>query len=220
MTDENSRLIVVLRNTNTTILDGASRIQISEAYYWGNSLLAIVVSVIVISTACGGVCVMYLIHDKRGGTPFCLCCPGVRRRHISRVVGDAAILIEVERRPKNQPYLDPNEIDKFFPAVKYSDIEYEVVGFTSNNPKRSISIVPKFENLDNHNSLLCCVVCLADIVGDSEIRQLGCKHVFHKICIDQWFVKHVTCPICIRDVTPSSRPPSTPETIGRTTDEP
>lgn len=43
-----------------------------------------------------------------------------------------------------------------------------------------------------------CVICMSAYeVGDS-IRILPCLHRFHKMCVDEWLLKHSTptCPIC------------------------
>ncbi|GAB2220642.1 hypothetical protein Droror1_Dr00008304 [Drosera rotundifolia] len=44
-----------------------------------------------------------------------------------------------------------------------------------------------------------CVVCLYEIKQGSEIRELRCKHIFHKVCLDGWAgggVGRATCPLC------------------------
>lgn len=45
--------------------------------------------------------------------------------------------------------------------------------------------------------LVECVVCLSTIKEDDEIRELRCKHLFHKDCLDRCVEhKHNTCPLC------------------------
>merc|ERR1712072_950512 len=41
-----------------------------------------------------------------------------------------------------------------------------------------------------------CCVCLGDFCKGDEIRKLGCKHVFHKDCVDQWLMQNRKCPLC------------------------
>ncbi|GAX78648.1 hypothetical protein CEUSTIGMA_g6086.t1 [Chlamydomonas eustigma] len=41
-----------------------------------------------------------------------------------------------------------------------------------------------------------CTVCLLDYEDGELLRQLPCKHEFHKDCIDSWMCNHKTCPIC------------------------
>ncbi|XP_065012901.1 probable E3 ubiquitin-protein ligase RHA1A [Musa acuminata AAA Group] len=45
-----------------------------------------------------------------------------------------------------------------------------------------------------------CVFCLCDIEEGEEIRELRCRHLFHRSCLDRWLVRRrATCPLC-RDV--------------------
>lgn len=47
-----------------------------------------------------------------------------------------------------------------------------------------------------------CVVCLNYVPEDSIsspkrfLKKLPCGHVFHVRCINQWLVKHISCPTC------------------------
>ena len=41
-----------------------------------------------------------------------------------------------------------------------------------------------------------CLICLGWIEDKEEIRNLKCKHFFHRHCIDNWLSKNKTCPIC------------------------
>ena len=41
-----------------------------------------------------------------------------------------------------------------------------------------------------------CVICIEEYKDNDNIRQLPCQHVFHQKCIDSWFLKRQTCPIC------------------------
>ena len=43
-----------------------------------------------------------------------------------------------------------------------------------------------------------CSICLGDIADKDEIIQLKCAkmHVFHEMCIQNWFEVKVCCPIC------------------------
>lgn len=54
-----------------------------------------------------------------------------------------------------------------------------------------------------------CSVCQDVMVTNDECRRLRpCQHSFHKVCIDQWFLRSVFCPTCrhdIRNATPSPR---------------
>lgn len=41
-----------------------------------------------------------------------------------------------------------------------------------------------------------CLICLGWLEDKEEIRNLKCKHLFHRHCIDNWLSKNKTCPIC------------------------
>ncbi|KAH7669027.1 Antimicrobial/protein inhibitor gamma-crystallin-like protein [Dioscorea alata] len=43
-----------------------------------------------------------------------------------------------------------------------------------------------------------CAVCLMECVRGEEVRVLpGCKHLFHKACVDEWLVGRSSfCPVC------------------------
>lgn len=45
---------------------------------------------------------------------------------------------------------------------------------------------------------LQCIVCLCRLRDGEHVRQLGCKHIFHKGCLDGWLIDHFnsTCPLC------------------------
>ncbi|GAX78647.1 hypothetical protein CEUSTIGMA_g6085.t1 [Chlamydomonas eustigma] len=45
-----------------------------------------------------------------------------------------------------------------------------------------------------------CIVCLLDYEDGDILRQLPCKHDFHKDCIDSWMKHHQTCPICRKEL--------------------
>lgn len=44
-----------------------------------------------------------------------------------------------------------------------------------------------------------CMVCLEALVDADEIRDLPCRHIYHRVCIDMWLEAHTTCPLCKRD---------------------
>ncbi|KAJ1986330.1 hypothetical protein H4R33_003419 [Dimargaris cristalligena] len=48
-----------------------------------------------------------------------------------------------------------------------------------------------------------CAICLDYLVKGQEARQLPCRHVYHKECIDEWLVKKSSaCPLCKADCAP------------------
>jgi hypothetical protein len=42
----------------------------------------------------------------------------------------------------------------------------------------------------------CCSICIDKYTSFQIIRILGCKHSFHKRCIDTWFRSNKSCGIC------------------------
>ncbi|VVB03706.1 unnamed protein product [Arabis nemorensis] len=44
---------------------------------------------------------------------------------------------------------------------------------------------------------LDCIVCLSTLKAGEEVRKLGCRHVFHKQCLEGW-IQHLNfnCPLC------------------------
>uniref|UniRef100_A0A7N0U2K6 RING-type domain-containing protein n=1 Tax=Kalanchoe fedtschenkoi TaxID=63787 RepID=A0A7N0U2K6_KALFE len=45
-----------------------------------------------------------------------------------------------------------------------------------------------------------CAVCLSEVEDGEEVAELGCAHVFHKVCLERWVSSgmRATCPICRR----------------------
>ncbi|XP_066372275.1 brassinosteroid-responsive RING protein 1-like [Miscanthus floridulus] len=49
-----------------------------------------------------------------------------------------------------------------------------------------------------------CCVCLGDFHAAAEVRRArGCRHVFHRACLDRWAAHgHRTCPLCRTPLLP------------------
>lgn len=51
------------------------------------------------------------------------------------------------------------------------------------------------------------VICLEEFDDAAQIRGLGCHHVFHQECLDDWFGRwNEYCPLCHRPIIPGTRP--------------
>lgn len=44
-----------------------------------------------------------------------------------------------------------------------------------------------------------CTICLDEFVIDDDLKLLDCGHSFHIECIDDWFKRNISCPICRQD---------------------
>jgi hypothetical protein len=41
-----------------------------------------------------------------------------------------------------------------------------------------------------------CSICLTEVDAGDQVRELTCKHVFHRACIDLWLLRNSCCPLC------------------------
>ncbi|KAG8045171.1 hypothetical protein GUJ93_ZPchr0008g13461 [Zizania palustris] len=56
-----------------------------------------------------------------------------------------------------------------------------------------------------------CVFCLTRVDDGEEVRELRCRHVFHRACLDAWLVRpRATCPLCRDRLLPSDPPRTSP----------
>ena len=47
----------------------------------------------------------------------------------------------------------------------------------------------KFDNFE-------CSICFDIFKEDELLKQLNCKHIFHKECLSQWLLNENKCPSC------------------------
>lgn len=45
-----------------------------------------------------------------------------------------------------------------------------------------------------------CAVCLGDFRPEEFLRELPCRHHFHRRCVDKWLSRNKRCPLCIRAI--------------------
>jgi hypothetical protein len=66
-------------------------------------------------------------------------------------------------------------------------------------PRDLVDKIPKIK-ITPKNNKDSCSVCLQDFQLDETVRSLPhCHHMFHLPCIDNWLVRHGSCPMCRRD---------------------
>ncbi|KAF7840003.1 putative E3 ubiquitin-protein ligase XERICO [Senna tora] len=64
------------------------------------------------------------------------------------------------------------------------------------NPTISFTKRLKQEHVD-------CRVCLSELKEGQRVRNLKCKHTFHKDCLDKWLQQYwATCPLCRNQILP------------------
>ncbi|KAL2559124.1 putative RING finger protein C57A7.09-like [Forsythia ovata] len=60
-------------------------------------------------------------------------------------------------------------------------------------------VVTRYEKMNNAK----CAVCLCRIDEGDEVKELGCNHLFHRVCLDRWVrYGHMTCPLCRNNLKP------------------
>ncbi|XP_022889664.1 RING-H2 finger protein ATL7-like [Olea europaea var. sylvestris] len=66
--------------------------------------------------------------------------------------------------------------------------------------------VTRYENNNNakcEDSSTECIVCLCRIGEGDEVKELGCNHLYHRVCLDRWVRHgHRTCPLCRENLKP------------------
>ncbi|KAI3860047.1 hypothetical protein MKX03_003122 [Papaver bracteatum] len=73
---------------------------------------------------------------------------------------------------------------EMFPVLVYSDIK-------------------NHKEISTQGMVNDCAVCLSEYEDKDMLRLLPkCQHVFHRECIDSWFVSHATCPVCRSNLNP------------------
>lgn len=63
------------------------------------------------------------------------------------------------------------------------------------------------------NSIMECAICFESVTGSCQQRRLGCNHLYHKGCIDNWIVRTPTCPLCRSPVVVREDTPQPPMSV-------
>lgn len=62
------------------------------------------------------------------------------------------------------------------------------------------SDIQLFSNITGIKNESMCSICFEDFQNDDSVRILPCEHYYHDNCINEWFQKSGTCPICRFDL--------------------
>lgn len=47
---------------------------------------------------------------------------------------------------------------------------------------------------------LTCPICMCEMGENEYIYNLTCHHVFHIDCLEQWYMRRNTCPVCKQNI--------------------
>ena len=63
-------------------------------------------------------------------------------------------------------------------------------------------LVPKYKKIRKDDPIVGenCPICYDEFRSGEYKRELNCKHVFHKKCIDKWLKSNPVCPSCRTDL--------------------
>ena len=79
--------------------------------------------------------------------------------------------------------------------------EQNYINLENNSENTSIRDLEMRETKDeNVFGLEQCVICLNDYESDDQVRRLRCGHVYHALCIEEWFEQSSACPLCKDDL--------------------
>ena len=90
--------------------------------------------------------------------------------------------------------LSQKQID-LLPTCKYYDY-YHDLNLHSNEKNEFNFKLKELIYEESNNHLTKCIFCLTNFNNDDTIKQLPCKHIFHRNEIDTWLTISNLCPIC------------------------
>ncbi|KAJ3246872.1 hypothetical protein HDU78_005973 [Chytriomyces hyalinus] len=139
-------------------------------------------------------------------------------------------LVAQTNRPLSQAQINSFPIKVFIPkghpitrrldesSSSSSREEEEIYPPASNNHIERIHVldeipaqIPVNDSVDligQQESPPCCPVCLEDFKELEVLRELPCKHLFHRRCIDAWLSLSCFCPTCRNNTLSRRRNPS------------
>lgn len=111
-------------------------------------------------------------------------------------------------RPREQPQAQPGEIEIDFNIERVAaDPEQKIK--IEENPESwtpesfgmkadgKFFVLRLFKDCNIQMTSTTCAICLGPFQPEEEIKQaMACRHIYHKICIDEWILHKMTCPLC------------------------
>ncbi|KAJ3254524.1 hypothetical protein HDU77_004069 [Chytriomyces hyalinus] len=111
----------------------------------------------------------------------------------------------VTRRLDESSSSSSRENDEIYPPASNNHIER--IHVLDEIPAQ----IPANDSVDliqQQESPPCCPVCLEDFKELEVLRELPCKHLFHRRCIDAWLSLSCFCPTCRNNTLSRRRNPS------------
>ena len=69
---------------------------------------------------------------------------------------------------------------------RYRAREQQLPTTTDNNNDTTTTTTPKEDR---------CTICLENL-SSNKTESFPCQHIFHRICLEEWFKIERTCPMC------------------------
>ncbi len=68
-------------------------------------------------------------------------------------------------------------------------------------------LIPKYRQIKSDDDIIgqVCSICQDEFKPKEFKRELNCKHIFHKKCIDKWLKEHLNCPFCRTNICPKTK---------------
>jgi len=78
---------------------------------------------------------------------------------------------------------------------------YDLLDFSFNNPVpedilKLIESSKIFNVKDLASDKKDCIICLEAFKNGEDVITVPCFHLYHKLCVLEWFKKNNACPIC------------------------